>query len=197
MSYQISLKQLCVAVSEFQASKRNVEDVFNMKDALHRYFLEHAPLFDIVNGQLTINPELRLYIGWGTDSIPRFHWCYHHDAPSVEMMLRNEYVSHANMNHRSVQDWLEILERNEITQLTASEAVNNAVVTPLLGKCECHTLPDGYTWFPVINPINPINADNHVTFSYSENAVLIAYGDYKSSIPVELFDKDGILALLG
>ena len=195
MSHQISLKQLRKAVAAYQVSKRSCEDIFNIKHEINRYFTAHVPLFGVVDGELKVNPAINLYIAW-KDSKPVFYWCFNADAPSVEMALRNEYVSHANMNHRSVQDWLEILERNEITQLTASQAVNNAVVTPLLGNCECHMLPEGYTWFPVISPINPINADDHVTFSYSENAVLIAYGDYKSSIPVELFDKDGILALL-
>ena len=192
MSYQISLKQLCVAVSEFQASKRNVEDVFNMKDALHRYFLEHAPLFDIVNGQLTINPDMSLYIAW-KDSKPSFHWCYKHDSAACEMMLRNEHTEYGDMSHRSVEDWLQILEAgNIISQVTAEDAVDVAVATPILGNCECRILPTGYVWYPV-NPSDSIHADDHVTFSYVSNTAIIAYGDYKTLIHLSSYNRKTFL----
>lgn len=128
MTYQISIEQLRKAVSEFRVSKRNVEDTAQVKDALNRYWMEHAPLFDVVDGQLTVNPAIRLYIAW-KDSVPVFHFCYKRDMQAAEMMLRNEFTEYGDMSHRSIEDWLDILERHKVTQITTVSAVEDSMLT--------------------------------------------------------------------
>lgn len=196
MTYQISLSQLRQSIAAYQVSKRNVGDVFSVKDALHRYFIEHAPLFDVVDGQLTVNPEMRLYIAW-KDSKPVFYWCFNADAETVEMMLRNEFTEYGDMSHHDVTSWLDVMERNEINQANASTAVDATVVTPILGgDCECHMLPTGFVWYPVKPSDSVIHADDHVTFSYVSSTVLVAYGDYKTIVPLNEYNREKFLEKL-
>jgi hypothetical protein len=179
MTYQISLEQLRKAVSAFATSKRNSEDVFAIKDALHRYFLGHAPLFDVVDGQVTVNPSINLYIAW-KDSNISFFWCFSVDSPAAEMMLSNEYDSYGDMSHRTAGDWLNVMENgHEIKQVTTESAIETVIVKRLMNapkrSLTLNEQEHKTTW-------SDADTDNSVILDHYAGSITVSWKDSKTTV---------------
>ena len=185
MSHQISLKQLRESIMRFRNG-----DISNyeMNTLLNRYFLDHAPLFTAALGELKVNPGMSLYIAW-KDSKPSFHFCYKRDIQSAEMMMSNEYTEYGDMSHRSVEDWLQILEAgNVISQVTAENAVEDTIVKQLVNSPKrsltLNEQEHKTTWS---------DARNSVTLDHYTGSISISYGGCETTVLIQEYNQKKFL----